>query len=59
MDWLNIPRVVQEPSFERSKDFNQGAWDKKHKCQSCGKKTYYKELTNGYICSSCFKKMFG
>lgn len=56
---MEIPRVVQEPSFERSKDFNQAAWDKKHKCQGCGKKTYYKELGSGWICSDCYKKMFG
>lgn len=56
MDRLDIPKVVSEPSFERSKDFDQKAWDKKHRCQGCGKKTYYKEIASGWICATCYKE---
>ena len=48
--------MVREPSFERSKDFDQKAWDKKHRCQGCGKKTYYKEIASGWICAACYKE---
>ncbi len=48
--------MVREPSFERSKDFDQKAWDKKHRCQGCGKKTYYKEIASGWICATCYKE---
>ena len=56
MDRLDIPKVAIEPSFERSKDFDQRAWDRKHKCQGRGKKTYYKEISGGWICSVCYNK---
>lgn len=52
-----VPKVVTEPSFERSKDFDQKAWDKKHRCKKCGKKTFYKEIAGGWICSSCYPKL--
>lgn len=56
MDRIELPNVAREPSFERSKDFDQKAWDRKHKCQCCGKKTYYKEIASGWICSVCYSK---
>jgi len=56
MDRIDIPKVVNEPSFERSKDFDQKAWDRKHRCQGCGKKTYYKEIASGWICAACYKE---
>lgn len=56
MERLEIPKVVTEPSFDRCKDFDQKAWDKKHRCQCCGKKTYYKEIAGGWICSVCYNK---
>lgn len=56
MERLEIPKVVTEPSFDRCKDFDQKVWDKKHRCQGCGKKTYYKEIASGWICSVCYNK---
>lgn len=56
MDRLDIPKVARESFFERRTEFNQKAWDKKHKCQCCGKKTYYKKIADGWICSICYNK---
>lgn len=56
MERLEIPKVVTEPSFDLRKDFDQKDWDKKHRCQRCGKKTYYKEIASGWICSVCYNK---
>lgn len=56
MDRLDIPKVAFEPFIERRKGFDQKGWDKKHKCRCCGKKTYYKKLADGWICSICYNK---
>ena len=56
MERIDIPKVASEPSFERSKDFDQKACDRRHRCQGCGKKTYYKEISGGWICATCYKK---
>lgn len=56
VDRLDIPKVATE-SFERTKDFDQESWDRKHRCKECGKKTYYKEIAGGWICATCFPKV--
>lgn len=57
MERVVIPKIATEPSFERSKDFDKKAWDKRHRCKECGQKTYYKELASGWVCSKCYPKL--